>query len=134
MTKHVMVFGTFDLLHPGHRYLIDEARKRGRVTVVVARAENVKRIKGRRPDQTDEERVTAIKSAYPDVMVVLGSDGDFLAPIRTLRPDLLLFGYDQRLPPGVTESDLLCPIERAEAHRPDLFKSSLMRNPGQKGG
>ena len=129
-----MVFGTFDLLHPGHRFLLEEALAQGRVTAVVARSSNVKRIKGRAPDQTDSERVAAIQNAYPDITVVLGSDNDFLEPVRNLKPDLLLFGYDQRLPPGVAETDLPCPVERAEAFRPDEFKSSLMRKANPKGG
>jgi FAD synthetase len=129
-----MVFGTFDFLHPGHRFLIEEAEKRGRVTVVVARAENVKRIKGRIPEQSDAERLDAIKKAYPEATVVLGSGTDFLEPIRTHRPDLLLFGYDQRLPPDIHEHDLPCPVERAEAFRPDLYKSSLRKESHRKRG
>ena len=128
-----MVFGTFDLLHPGHRFLIDEARRRGNVTVVVARSENVARIKGRAPEQSDAERVRALQSAYPDIAVVLGDSGDFLKPVRETSPDLLLFGYDQKLPPGVSQEDLPCPLERASAHRPEVFKSSLMKKKGVAG-
>ena len=45
--KIVMVAGTFDLIHPGHLYLIQEARKLGKVVVVVGRDKNVERVKGR---------------------------------------------------------------------------------------
>lgn len=131
MQKQVMVFGTFDLLHPGHHFLIKEAMKRGRVTVVVARAKNVQTIKGKEPVETDTERVAALQVAFPDTQVILGSATDFLDPVRALRPDLLLFGYDQRLPPNVSETDLP-PIERAPALRPDIYKSSLMRKKGKK--
>ena len=44
-----MIFGTFDLLHPGHFFVLEEAAKRGDVTVVVARDSTVKRIKNRPP-------------------------------------------------------------------------------------
>ncbi len=128
-----MVFGTFDLLHPGHRFLIDEARQRGDVTVVVARAENVARIKGQPPEQSDTERIRALEEAYPDITVILGDSEDFLKPVRETSPDLLLFGYDQKLPPGVSEADLPCPLERASAHRPEVFKSSLMKKKGIPG-
>lgn len=132
MKKHVMVFGTFDLLHEGHRFLVEEARKRGRVTVVVARASNVERIKGKPPDESDEERMAALRTAFPDVRVILGDARDFLKPLRDEQPDLLLFGYDQALPPGISEQDLPCPLERAGAFRPEIFKSSLMKK--RKGG
>ena len=122
-----MVFGTFDLLHEGHLFLIRHASKRGDVTVVVAESENVKRIKGRLPIETNEERMKAIQLAFPSVQVILGDKKDFLAPLKIVTPDLLILGYDQKLPPGVTETDLPCRVERAPAHRPDIFKSSLMK-------
>lgn len=125
--KHVMVFGTFDLLHEGHHFLINDARSRGRVTIVVAQGKNVERIKGRPPQETDDERIAALRAAFPDTTVVLGDPTDFLKPLRDLKPDLLLFGYDQKLPPRVQEVDLPCPMERAESHCPEVFKSSLMK-------
>jgi cytidyltransferase-like protein len=124
---HIMVFGTFDLLHKGHLFLLREATRRGRMTVVVARSENVQRIKGLPPVQTDDERREVIEKAFPSATVILGTENDFLSPIREHKPDLLLFGYDQRLPPGVQENDLQCPIERAEAFEPQTYKSSLMK-------
>lgn len=126
-SQHIMVFGTFDLLHLGHHFLLEEALRRGRVTVVVARSANVQRIKGRAPQQSDEERLVAIRKSFPSVTVVLGTENDFLQPIRDHKPDLLLFGYDQRLPPGIAERDLLCTVERAEAFQPEKYKSSLMK-------
>ncbi|MEQ1849472.1 MAG: adenylyltransferase/cytidyltransferase family protein [Candidatus Peribacteraceae bacterium] len=122
-----MVFGTFDWLHPGHLSLIEQARNTGEVIVIVARDLNVERIKGRVPDQNEEVRVNAIRIAVPDVTVILGDQKDFLTPIRTHRPDLILLGYDQRLPPGVEERDFGCSIERAKPHEPERYKSSKMR-------
>ena len=122
-----MVCGTFDWFHPGHLSLIHQAKERGDVIVVVGRDVNVERIKGRVPDQNEEVRMNAVKTAVPQVKVVLGDGTDFLAPIRAYRPDLVLLGYDQQLPPGVTEESLGCRVERATAHDPDRFKSSLMR-------
>ncbi len=124
----VLIFGTFDGLHPGHHFVIDAARKRGDVSVVVARDRNVDRIKGRASRETEEERVAAIRNAYPDVTVMLGDPEDFLAPVRAVAPDLILLGYDQRLPPGVTDADFPCPVERLPAFEPEKYKSSLWRS------
>lgn len=123
-----MIFGTFDLLHPGHEFVIAEATKRGDVTAIVARDSNVERIKGRFPIETEEQRMDAIRNKFPDVSVVLGDASDFLVPVRTAKPDLILLGYDQKLPPGVDESMLGCPIERLPAYEPERFKSSLKRS------
>jgi len=132
MTK-VMIFGTFDHLHNGHRFLVGQARERGDVVVVVATDPNVKRIKNRPPLQPCLKRIAALQSEFPDLKVIPGSPGDFLAPIQTEHPDLLLFGYDQRLPPGVTFEDLKCPWERAEALQPEIYKSSILSPRKERG-
>lgn len=124
----VLLFGTFDLLHPGHLFVLNEGRKRGDLHVVVARDATVERIKKRRPAHSQEERKAAIEKAFPDAVVMLGSDdGDYLKPVREIGPDLILLGYDQRLPPGVIEADLPCPVERLQGFEPEKYKSSLLR-------
>ncbi len=123
--KNIMVFGTFDRLHPGHRFVLEEALKRGSLTIIVARSVNVKRIKGRVPVESDEIRAKTIQLLFPTATVLLGDPQDFLAPVRKTKPDLILLGYDQTLPPGVEENDMGCPIERLPAYHPTLYKSSL---------
>lgn len=127
----VLAFGTFDHLHPGHRFVLSEVEKRGDMTVVIARDSSVQTIKGKMPVQTEQERWRAVKDAYPEATVVLGDERDFLAPVRTAQPDLILLGYDQRMPPGVTEADLPCTVERLPAFHPETYKSSL-RSPGSQ--
>lgn len=123
----VLVFGTFDNLHPGHLFLLKEAEKHGELHVVVARDANVKKIKGRDPNQDEDERLQAIQKTFLNSHPILGDPHDFLAPVRTIKPDLILLGYDQMLPPGVLESDLPCPTERMPAFEPEKWKSSLYR-------
>ncbi len=122
------MFGTFDGLHPGHLFILNEGKKRGELHVVVARDATVEHIKKRRPDQSQDERKAAIEKAFPDATVLLGSDdGDYLKPVREVAPDLILLGYDQQLPPGIKEEDLPCHIERLASFEPEKYKSSLMR-------
>ncbi len=124
--QKVMVFGTFDGLHPGHIFVMTEAQKRGQVTVIVARDDNVQAIKGRLPAKREEQRIRALKKKFPACTVLLGDRMDFLSPVRALKPDLILLGYDQLLPPGVREEDLTCPIERLPSFHPHQYKSSLL--------
>ena len=126
----MLLFGTFDGLHPGHRFVMDEALRRGDVTVVVARDATVERLKGRTPIDGQEERMRALREAYPGVAVLLGDPQDFLAPVRAARPDIIVLGYDQRLPPGVDAADFPCPVERLPAFHPELYKSSALRPRG----
>ena len=123
----VLLFGTFDHLHPGHEFILREALKRGDVHVVIARDRNVERLKGKSPMQTESQRMAALQKAFPDVTAILGDAEDFLAPMRSLHPDLILLGYDQLFPPGVSEADFPCPVERLPAFRPEVFKSSLRK-------
>lgn len=124
---NVLVFGTFDLLHPGHRFLLAEAQKKGKLTVVVARDRNVQRIKGRFPVHDEDERLSHVRQAAPGAEVVLGDVHDFLVPVKAIDPDLILLGYDQKLPPGVREEDLPYEIERLPAFEPEKYKTSILR-------
>lgn len=124
---NVLIFGTFDRLHPGHEFVVTEALTRGSVTVIVARDANVRRIKGHKAEQSEDERMAAVVRVFPDVRVILGDPKDFLSPVREFKPDLILLGYDQQLPPGVSEEDLPCRVERLPAFAPERFKSSLRR-------
>ncbi|HVW66521.1 MAG TPA: adenylyltransferase/cytidyltransferase family protein [Candidatus Peribacteraceae bacterium] len=123
----ILVSGTFDDLHPGHLFLLTEAGKRGDLWVIVARDRNVERIKGRPPLQSEKERKSAIEKAFPKAHVVLGDEWDFLQPVREIDPDLILLGYDQKLPPDVSLYDLPYKIERLPAFKPEVYKSSLRR-------
>lgn len=123
----IVTFGTFDHLHQGHLQYLRFAQSKGQLFVVVARDANVERIKGRRPDLPEQERLTALQQAFKDADVRLGDMHDYRQPINDIAPDLIVLGYDQQLPPNLKESDLPCPIERAEPFEPETYKSSLMR-------
>lgn len=123
----VLVFGTFDVLHPGHRFVIEEALKRGEVTVVVARDTTVRQIKKRSPRQSECERSQVLQEAFPSIIVMLGDSSDYRVPIAAVAPDLILLGYDQSFPPGVSDADFPCPVERLPAFEPEKWKSSKTR-------
>jgi len=125
----ILLFGTFDHLHPGHRFVLNAAMERSDdVWVVVGLDANVAKIKGHAPDQSEDVRKRAIEVAYPSAHVLFGHPSDFLARLREIQPDLILFGYDQQLPPGISEENIGVPIERLEPFHPEKYKSSLRRN------
>jgi FAD synthetase len=126
----VMIFGTFDHFHPGHRFVFEQVAPYGTVHVVVAQDATVQRIKGSKPQHSFAERCATILEQYPNCIIVPSSTtGDFLAPVRSVKPDIIVLGYDQQLPPGVKESDLTMPIQRLLAFKPEIYKSSkIMQN------
>ena len=57
----VMVFGTFDGLHEGHKNFFKQARKYGDyLLVVVGRDKNVEKMKGHLPQRNENERMKEI--------------------------------------------------------------------------
>lgn len=122
----VLVFGTFDDLHPGHCFVLQSAAKRGDLHVIVAKDSTVQQVKGHLPKQPEQERMAAIQQQFPQAVVLLGHETDYLEPVRKVQPDLILLGYDQRMPPGISEKDLPCNIERLPAFEPQKYKSSLL--------
>lgn len=123
----VLVCGTFDHLHPGHLFFLREALKRGELFVIVARDTTVQRVKGVLPQETEDVRLAKLRKVFPHIHSLLGHPEDFLVPVRSIRPDLILLGYDQHLPPGIHEVDLPYPFERLPAFHPEKYKSSLRR-------
>ena len=60
--KRILVAGTFDLVHAGHIYLINEAAKLGDVYVIVATDRNRELFSGERPIIPQEQRLEIIKN------------------------------------------------------------------------
>lgn len=95
--KSVLVAGTFDLIHAGHIYLINEASKLGDVFVVVATDENRKLFSGERPIISQEQRLEVIKNLKNVKDARLGrSDNDTLKTVEEINPDIILLGPDQK--------------------------------------
>ena len=97
MHARVLVFGTFDQLHPGHRFFLESAKSHGsKLIVALARDQHVQRFKNKLPKQTQEERMSIVAS-LPFVDEVMLSDiepGTFQV-IDLVQPDLLILGHDQ---------------------------------------
>ncbi len=93
----VFVGGTFDILHPGHIYLIKEAAKLGKVYVVVARDTNVEKFKGRKPVIKEEQRLYVISNVKGVYKAILGDTDDIFKSVEKIKPDIILLGPDQKI-------------------------------------
>lgn len=92
----VVVFGVFDLLHPGHWYFLREAKKQGdRLTVVVTRNARAIREKGRKPFLNERERLVMVRALRVVNHTVLGDRVGEWKVLKRLRPDVVCIGYDQ---------------------------------------
>jgi D-beta-D-heptose 7-phosphate kinase/D-beta-D-heptose 1-phosphate adenosyltransferase len=91
--------GCFDLLHPGHVSLIDQARREADRLIVGLNSDlSIRRLKGPgRPVQTEIARATVLASLKSvDAVVIFGEDTP-LRLIDALAPDVLVKGADYRL-------------------------------------
>lgn len=130
-----MVFGVFDLLHPGHLYLLYHARLRGKELVaVIARDAAAKRLKGSKPAWTEQQRLLAVKMTGLATRVVLGDakEGNY-AVIRKHHPNLICLGYDQSqlrkdLNSKMRDNRLpKIPTYALKPYKADVFHTSLRR-------
>jgi D-beta-D-heptose 7-phosphate kinase/D-beta-D-heptose 1-phosphate adenosyltransferase len=91
--------GCFDLLHPGHVSLLDQA-KRGsdRLIVGLNADESIRRLKGPdRPIQNEMARATLLSSLkFVDAVVIFAEDTP-IDLIKALEPDVLVKGADYRM-------------------------------------
>lgn len=97
-TKTVMVFGVFDLFHPGHKNFLEQAKQLGsKLIVVVARDQTSTKLKNRTPINNQDKRIACLKKFTFIDQVVLGDEelGAY-AVIMRYKPDLIALGYDQQ--------------------------------------
>jgi len=131
--KLVMVFGTFDYLHAGHENLFTQARKLGsQIIAVIARDKTVNNIKGALSDHNEKERLALLQETGWADKVILGEIKDKMKPIKNYKPDIIALGYDQfaftyGLEKLIIDMNLNTKIERLAPYRPDMYKSSLLK-------
>ncbi|MHA1107234.1 MAG: adenylyltransferase/cytidyltransferase family protein [Promethearchaeota archaeon] len=97
MNKKVLIAGTFDLIHPGHLFLINEAAKLGDVFVIVSTDKNRELYSGEAPIVPEQQRLEVIKGIKNVKAARLGrSDNDTLKTVKEIYPDIILLGPNQK--------------------------------------
>lgn len=125
-----MVFGTFDIIHPGHLYLFAEAKKLGDyLTVIVARDQTVSEVKGRTAQNNEAIRLKNIIDLKIADKVILGNIADKYQVIREEEPDIIALGYDQRafVDELTNVLDSRTKIVRLKPFKEEIYKSSKLR-------
>jgi FAD synthetase len=92
--KRVVATGTFDLLHPGHLYYLEQSKKLGdELYVIVARDINVKHKP--KPIIPEEQRRRMVASLRCVDHAILGDETDMFRPVKEIRPDIITIGFNQ---------------------------------------
>lgn len=125
-----MVFGTFDIIHPGHVHLLNEAKEYGDYLIaVIARDKTVHAVKKHAPKFDEKNRLENLSALNIANKVILGEEGeDKYASIRQEKPDVIALGYDQKhfieeLEDALEDHVL---IVRLSPYRQDIYKSSKL--------
>ena len=145
--KKVVITGTFDVLHPGHIYLINEAAKLGEVYVIVARDANVKKFKGTYPTVSEDQRLEMVQSLKNVNKAVLGKqDSDYFIIIEEINPDIILLGPNQKISIAMVKERLkekglehveVIRLEKLynkyKLHSSSLIKQKIIKNSSKNG-
>ena len=132
MTR-VVAFGAFDLMHPGHVFYLEEASRLGdELIVIVARDSSIKKIKGKKPVQEQEQRLHNVLHTTGVNKAILGSRFDPYELIEEIRPDIIALGYDQKvytnnLEKQLSERGINAEVVRIQSFHPEHYKSSTLR-------
>lgn len=122
-----MVFGTFDIIHPGHIHMIKEAKAYGdHLVVVVSRDKTVLQTKGRKTHNTETVRLKNFENLKIADNVRLGYLDNKYQVIMEEKPDIIALGYDQKFFIDDLEDAVedYVKIVRLSPYKADIYKSS----------
>jgi FAD synthetase len=121
----VLTTGVFDLLHPGHIRILEEAKRLGdELIVVIARDQSATREK-HKPITPEEHRRRMVEALKPVDAAVLGHIGDYYKIVEELKPDIIALGYDQKYDVAAVEAEcrkrgVVCKVVRLPQFEGDL--------------
>ena len=104
--KRIVATGTFDIIHPGHIYYLEESRKLGdELHVIVARDANVRHKPT--PVIGEAQRLKVIQALRVVDHARLGDPTDMFRPIVEIDPAVITLGFNQHF----SEKDLARALE-----------------------
>lgn len=128
--KRVLVFGTFDILHPGHLDFLRQAKKLGDFLIVsLAREKFIRKIKGRKALHSEKARKHMVEALKIVDKAVLGYKDNYIKHIASQKPQIIALGYDQiaftqDLEKKLAAAGLKIIIVRLKPYKKRLYKSS----------
>jgi len=126
MNKKVLVFGKFDILHPGHMHILLLAKKLGQVTVVLESDQAIKYLRHYVPYNNQKIRETQLKNLGFNVFIRdTNHDTDYL--INHLQPDILCVGEDQKYLQNIFSNFKNINLKIVKFIQSNIYKSSRLK-------
>ena len=130
-----MIFGTFDMIHPGHEDFFHQARTLADdpfLIVSVARDSAAARIKGASTRNEEEERRARVEGHALVDQATLGDEVGYIDHIVAAAPDIIALGYDQdgeyveNLENDLRAVGLATEVIRLSSFKPEVYKTSKL--------
>ena len=133
--KTGLLFGAFDGLHDGHRAMLKEAREQAeRIVVALPPDTVITELKGKKARFSWKERAKALWESELVDDVIRGDESlSMYSSIDTVKPDIILVGYDQYdlakdLASYLANDGASTPIVTLSPYKTDRYKSSLIHS------
>lgn len=120
--KVVLCGGVFDIVHPGHAFVLEKAKEYGDLLVVVVARDSTVEQRKRIPIVPESQRLEMIKHLKAVDIAILGREGGFLGIVEEIRPDVIALGPNQHHSASKIKEDLKRRGVDVEVVRIDKFK------------
>jgi len=133
----VLAGGVFDIIHPGHIYTLNAAKKLGDVLVVVVATDNTAvKMKKRRPLHTQDQRQELVNSLSMVDLCLIGQEDDIFKTVNHIKPQIIALGYDQAhqekfITEGCKKIKLDAKVARLQSPIPESSSSKIEKEYGE---
>lgn len=131
---NVLTFGSFDLVHEGHKYYLGEAKKLwNNLLTIIATDKNIEKIKWTLPQHSQTERFNEVSDLWIADEVFMGSEDHPMTWVERFKPHIICLWYDQwgkfvdHLPDKISKLWLETQILRIAPYHPETYKSSILK-------
>ena len=124
--KKVVIFGTFDIIHPGHISVFKYAKNLAEeLYVIIARDQNID--KETQSLFNEKQRLKNISQYKIIDKAILGDKKNPLAFYEQLKPNLIILGYDQYQNVDLLKKLKNVTIKKAPSYHEELFKARKIK-------
>jgi len=130
--NNVLTFGSFDVVHKWHSYYLNQAKKYwDKLITIIATDSNIEKIKNFVPTNTLKQRIQDVKNLNISDEVIAWDEEVSMKWLERYSPSVICLGYDQRgfekIDNYIKENNLDIEIIRIASHKPEIYKSSLLK-------